>query len=146
MKAATRKNRQQKNVLGGKLVLCGSGKKTTGFYRNGYCTTGDNDTGTHVVCAIVTDKFLQFSKNRNNDLITPRNGFPGLLKGDTWCLCAYRWKEAYEAGVAPPVILESTSMAVKRIVPLSILKQFAVRRLKSVTKTTRNTTTNAKNK
>ena len=79
MKAATRKNRQQKNVLGGKLVLCGSDKKTTGFYRNGYCTTGDNDTGTHVVCAVVTDKFLQFSKNRNNDLITPRNGFPGLL-------------------------------------------------------------------
>jgi uncharacterized protein (DUF2237 family) len=120
--------RRQKNVLGGKLVLCGFGKKTTGFYRNGYCTTGYDDTGTHVVCAVVTDKFLQFSKNRNNDLITPRNGFPGLKEGDKWCLCAYRWKEAYEAGVAPPVILESTSMAVKRIVPLSILKQFATPR------------------
>jgi uncharacterized protein (DUF2237 family) len=113
-------------VLGGKLVLC---EKTTGFYRNGYCTTGDGDTGTHVVCAVVTDKFLQFSKSRNNDLITPRDGFPGLKEGDNWCLCAYRWKEAYEAGVAPPVILESTSMAVKRIVPLSILRQFVVKRM-----------------
>ena len=94
------------------------------------------------MCAVVTDKFLQFSKKRGNDLITPRNGFPGLLKGDKWCLCAYRWREAYEAGLAPPVILESTSMAVKRIVPLSILKQFAVRRLQSVTKTARNKNTN----
>lgn len=116
MKATRKNNTRQRNVLG-----------ATGFYRNGYCITGNNDTGTHVVCAVVTDKFLQFSKSRDNDLITPRNGFPGLKEGDKWCLCAYRWKEAYEAGVAPPVILESTSMAVKRIVPLSILRQFQTR-------------------
>jgi len=127
---ATLKNMRLKNVLGSKLVSCGAGKKTTGFYRNGFCTTGNNDTGTHVVCAIVTDKFLQFSKNRGNDLITPQNGFPGLVEGDKWCLCAYRWNEAYEAGVAPPVILESTNIAVKKIVPLTILKQFAIRRPK----------------
>jgi len=97
MKATTtRKIVRRKNVLGGKLVLCGDKRKKTGFYRNGYCTTGNNDTWTHVVCAIVTDKFLQFSKKRDNDLITPRNGFPGLVEGDKWCLCAYRWKEGPE--------------------------------------------------
>jgi uncharacterized protein (DUF2237 family) len=117
-----------KNVLGGSLVLCGGLNKTTGFYRNNYCITGNNDIGVHVICAIVTEKFLQFSKKKNNDLITPRNGFPGLVDGDEWCLCAYRWLEAYQAGFAPPVILESTSISSLKIVPLVILKQFAVRR------------------
>jgi uncharacterized protein (DUF2237 family) len=99
----------------------------TGYFRNGYCSTGPTDAGTHVVCAVVTEKFLQFSKDQGNDLITPAPGFPGLKAGNKWCLCAYRWKEAYEADVAPSVVLESTHRAVLRIIPLKILKQFRVK-------------------
>ena len=120
---ATRRKRRILNVLGKPLVPC-SMNPLTGYFRNGYCSTGPSDTGTHVVCAVVTDKFLQFSKDQGNDLITPAPGFPGLKAGDKWCLCAYRWKEAYEASVAPSVVLESTNRAVLRIVPLKILKQF----------------------
>ena len=123
MPRATRKKRRILNVLGKPLVSC-SMNPLTGYFRNGYCSTGPSDTGTHVVCAVVTDKFLQFSKDQGNDLITPAPGFPGLKAGNKWCLCAYRWKEAYEAGVAPFVVLESTNRAVLRIVPLKILKQF----------------------
>ena len=129
MPRATRKKRRVLNVLGKPLVPC-SMNPVTGYFRNGYCSTGPSDTGTHVVCAVVTDKFLQFSKDQGNDLITPAPGFPGLKAGDKWCLCAYRWKEAYEAykasniDVVPSVILESTNRAVLRIVPLKILKQF----------------------
>lgn len=96
----------------------------TGFYRDGFCVTGPTDTGTHVVCAIMTADFLQFTKAEGNDLSTPRMGFPGLVPGDRWCLCAIRWLAAYKAGVAPPVILQSTSAAVKRFVPLSVLRKF----------------------
>lgn len=100
---------EAKNVLGTALKLCCS-DPVTGFYRNGFCQTGAQDHGTHVVCARITDEFLQFSKARGNDLITPRPewSFPGLKSGDKWCLCAMRWKEAYDQGVAPPVILEAT--------------------------------------
>ncbi len=126
----TKKSKLNLNVLGKALAPCstGAGAKTTGFFRTGFCTTGPTDTGTHVVCSRVTDDFLRFSKTQGNDLITPypESGFPGLKEGDRWCLCAYRWLEAYKAGKAPPVILNSTHKAVLRIVPLRLLKRYAV--------------------
>ena len=99
----------------------------TGFYRDGCCATGPDDTGRHVVCAIVTAAFLSFSRERGNDLITPRAEyrFPGLNPGDRWCLCALRWKEALEAGVAPLVVLESTHEAALRYVTMEDLLQHA---------------------
>jgi len=124
--------RKSLNVLGKGLTPCsigsGAGAKTTGYFRTGFCTTGPSDTGTHVVCSIVTNEFLEFSKSQGNDLITPsiESGFPGLKEGDKWCLCAYRWLEAYNAGRAPPVILKSTNKAVLKIVPLNVLKKYAV--------------------
>ncbi len=101
--------KDEKNVLGTALQIAGT-SPITGFYRDGFCSTGIDDSGIHVVAAIVTDQFLQYSKARGNDLITPypAYGFPGLKAGDKWCLCAARWKEAYDAGVAPPVVLEAT--------------------------------------
>lgn len=99
------------NVLGTQLKLCCS-SPMTGWFRDGYCRTDDNDTGRHVVCALITEDFLKFSKSRGNDLITPRMpSFTGLVEGDKWCLCAMRWKEAFDAGVAPLVDLEATSTA-----------------------------------
>jgi uncharacterized protein (DUF2237 family) len=97
------------NVLGGELETC-SLDPLTGFYRNGCCDTGSEDMGVHIVCAIVTDEFLAFSKDRGNDLSTPapQYGFGGLKAGDRWCLCAARWREAYDAGCAPEVVLEAT--------------------------------------
>ena len=114
------------NVLGKALAPCSVGSKTTGYFRDGFCTTGPTDTGTHVICSRVTDKFLQFSKSQGNDLITPssESGFPGLKEGDKWCLCAYRWLEAYKVGKAPPVILKSTNKAALRIIPLKLLKEY----------------------
>src|ERR1700721_2675352 len=98
-----------RNVLGGELEPCGI-DPLTGFYRDGCCNTGPEDLGVHTVCTKVTGEFLTFSKAAGNDLSTPRPeyGFPGLQPGDQWCLCAPRWAEAYEAGVAPPVVLEAT--------------------------------------
>lgn len=98
-----------KNVLGGDLVPC-SLDPLTGFYRNGCCDTGAEDAGVHTVCAVMTDEFLAFSASVGNDLSTPRPefGFAGLVAGDRWCLCASRWTEAFEAGAAPAVVLEST--------------------------------------
>ncbi len=98
-----------KNVLGTELRSC-SEDPLTGFYRNGCCDTGPEDLGVHVVCAEVTEEFLAFSRQQGNDLSTPRPevGFAGLSPGDRWCLCASRWLEAFEAGVAPPVVLEAT--------------------------------------
>ncbi|QQS41008.1 MAG: DUF2237 domain-containing protein [Acidobacteriota bacterium] len=112
-----------KNVLGGELEVCCS-SPMTGFYRDGYCKTGANDIGRHTVCAIVTDEFLEFSVASGNDLVTPHPewGFPGLKAGDKWCLCVLRWKEAYEAGVAPPVVLEATNEASLQHVSLEELK------------------------
>src|SRR3954471_19368747 len=96
------------NVLGEPLVPC-SFDPLTGFFRDGCCKTGVDDVGTHVVCAVMTTDFLAFSASRGNDLSTaiPEYGFPGLQDGDQWCLCALRWKEAYLAGAAPKVVLES---------------------------------------
>ena len=99
------------NVLGKKLEFCSTNPKT-GFYRDGCCETGPNDYGTHTVCAIVTDEFLRFSKERGNDLITanPLYNFVGLKNGDKWCLCVSRWIEAHKVGCAPKIILESTNI------------------------------------
>lgn len=98
-----------KNVLGTELATC-STAPLTGFYRNGCCDTGPEDHGVHTVCAEVTEEFLAYSSSVGNDLSTPMPayGFDGLKPGDRWCLCASRWQEAYEAGAAPPVILEAT--------------------------------------
>ena len=116
-----------KNVLGQKLQLC-SVDPITGYLRTGTCETGPQDSGSHVVCAQVTDRFLEFTKSRGNDLSSPIPGssVPGLKPGDRWCLCALRWKEALEAGVAPPVIMEATHEAVLRHVSLEDLKHHAL--------------------
>jgi len=99
----------EKNVLGTDLTIAGT-NPITGYYRDGFCSTGESDTGVHVIAATVTDAFLQFSKLQGNDLITPmpQYNFPGLKAGDCWCLCASRWKEAFDAGVAPPVNVAAT--------------------------------------
>ena len=118
----------KQNVLGGPLQSCCHAPKT-GYFRDGYCRTDDTDLGSHVICAEVTAGFLEFSKSRGNDLSTPRPqyNFPGLLPGDRWCLCALRWKEAWEEGLAPAVILEACDKAALKYVPLKILKDFAVK-------------------
>ena len=115
------------NVLGTALQPC-SHAPTTGFYRTGYCATGPEDRGSHVVCAQMTAEFLSFTKAQGNDLSTPRPAydFPGLTPGDRWCLCAARWEEAREAGCAPPVVLEATHPAVLNVVDLDVLKAHAV--------------------
>ena len=112
-----------KNVLGTKLHICCL-SPVTGFYRNGRCETGPEDRGMHTVCAQVTAKFLEFSKKQGNDLSTPVPAyeFPGLQPGDRWCLCALRWKEALDAGVAPPIILEATHISVLDYIPLEKLQ------------------------
>lgn len=98
-----------RNVLGGELADC-SHDPLTGFMRDGCCTATPRDPGVHTVCAVMTAEFLEFSRARGNDLLTPapRWGFPGLRPGDRWCLCAPRWQEAYDAGTAPPVVLAAT--------------------------------------
>lgn len=113
----------EKNVLGTDLKIAGT-NPITGYYRDGFCSSGEEDKGVHVVAAVVTDAFLQFSKARGNDLISPlpAYGFPGLKANDKWCLCASRWKEAYDAGVAPPVILEATHEKALEFVTLEQLK------------------------
>ena len=115
------------NVLGGKLGVC-SMNPLTGFYRNGCCSTGPEDAGSHTVCIVVTDEFLEFSKAQGNDLSTPRAdwGFDGLKDGDRWCLCAMRWLEALIAGAAPNVVLGSTHIRALEIIELSTLEDFAV--------------------
>jgi uncharacterized protein len=114
------------NVLGTPLVPC-SYDPLTGFFRDGCCNTREDDTGTHVICARVTADFLAFSIKRGNDLSTPRpeHRFRGLVAGDRWCLCATRWVEAWRAGAAPPVILESTHSAALEHVPLETLQAWA---------------------
>ena len=116
-----------KNVLGTELKTC-STDPMTGFFRNGCCDTGAGDVGLHLVCAVMTDDFLTFSKARGNDLSTPVPAyqFPGLNAGDQWCLCALRWKEAYDAGMAPKLVLEATHMSMLEFVDLDVLKKFAV--------------------
>ncbi|KAK4531238.1 hypothetical protein CCYA_CCYA07G2095 [Cyanidiococcus yangmingshanensis] len=116
-----------RNVLGGPLAPC-CHQPRTGFYRDGYCATGPEDIGSHTVCARVTAEFLAFTASRGNDLSTPapQFNFPGLRPGDKWCLCASRWKEAYDAGVAPPVILEACHENALRFVPLAVLREFSL--------------------
>jgi uncharacterized protein (DUF2237 family) len=115
-----------KNVLGDDLEPCGL-DPLTGFYRDGCCATGAEDIGLHVVCARMTADFLDFSRQAGNDLSTPQPdfGFPGVQPGDRWCLCASRWKEAYDAGIAPPVFLEATHAAALEWIELSELRQHA---------------------
>lgn len=104
------------------LQVC-SKNPITGYYRDGYCKNLPDDTGTHVVCATMTDEFLQFSQSKGNNLITPSSGFPGLRQGDKWCLCANRWDEAYDAGKAPPVHLNATDRSALQFNPLSVYRQ-----------------------
>ncbi|WP_137719989.1 DUF2237 family protein [Methylobacillus flagellatus] len=115
------------NVLGTALQTC-SLDPLTGFTRNGCCETGPQDRGSHTVCAQVTAEFLEFSRLRGNDLSTPRPeyGFAGLRAGDRWCLCAARWQEAAEAGVAPPVVLEATHERALEVASLAELKYHAL--------------------
>jgi len=115
------------NVLGEPLATCGD-EPLTGFFRDGCCNTGPQDAGAHVICARVTAEFLAFSRARGNDLSTPRPefGFPGLRPGDRWCLCAARWQEALEAGVAPRVVLRATHERALQIVGLEDLKRHAL--------------------
>lgn len=115
-----------KNVLGGELKCCCL-KPLTGFYRDGYCRTGADDTGRHTVCVRVTDDFLEFSRDAGNDLSTPRPefNFVGLKDGDRWCLCVLRWREAFEAGAAPEVVLEATHESALQIVGLEDLRLHA---------------------
>lgn len=113
-----------RNVFGTELEPC-STDPTTGYLRDGYCRRIDGDRGRHELCAVVTEEFLQFSKARGNDLVTPRPEFefPGLEPGDRWCLCLARWIEAEEAGAAPPIVLEATHEAVLRDVDPDTLRE-----------------------
>lgn len=116
-----------KNVLGEVLRDCSNDPKT-GFYRNGCCETGPQDTGRHVVCAEMTEAFLRYTKAQGNDLSTPRPewNFPGLEPGDRWCVCAARWQEALEAGVAPPVVLAATHEQALQLVDMEDLRAHAL--------------------
>jgi uncharacterized protein len=120
---------EDKNVLGGPLAPCSTSPRT-GFYRDGCCNTGAEDVGMHVVCARMTAEFLAFEHARGNDLVTPvpEAQFPGLQPGDRWCVCAARWRQALEAGVAPPVVLQATHEETLAMIPLSDLRRHAVDR------------------
>ncbi len=123
----TRYDPQARNVLGTELTPC-SVQPVTGFFRNGCCETSHEDLGMHTVCAVMTAEFLAYSKAAGNDLSTPLSGmFPGLRPGDRWCLCAPRWKEALDAGAAPRLVLEATHEETLAIVPLGVLKDYAVK-------------------
>jgi uncharacterized protein (DUF2237 family) len=116
-----------KNVLGTTLELCCNAPRT-GFYRDGFCHTGPQDTGSHTVCAEMTDAFLAFSKRQGNDLSTPHPefDFPGLKAGDRWCLCVSRWEEAFLVGKAPRVVLEATHERALEVVSIDELRALAI--------------------
>jgi hypothetical protein len=116
------------NVLGGDLEPC-SLDPVTGFFRDGWCRSGSSDYGMHVVCAVMTEEFLEFTGSRGNDLVTPQPQwlFPGLQPGDRWCVVAERWNEALEAGVAPPVVLEATHASALEFVSMEDLEAHALR-------------------
>jgi uncharacterized protein (DUF2237 family) len=118
---------QQKNVYGEPLQVC-STRPMTGFTRQGSCDTGPEDVGSHTVCVQVTREFLEFSRARGNDLTTPvpAFGFPGLKPGDRWCVCAARWKEAFDAGCAPQVVMQATNAKVTDVVDLMALRRHAI--------------------
>lgn len=120
-------SRAPKNVLGEPLIGCCT-DPMTGFYRDGTCRTGGGDAGVHTVCAEMTAKFLEFSRDRGNDLLTPvpEYQFPGLKPGDRWCLCAARWKEAYDAGMAPKVVLAACHISTLEFATLEELRDYAV--------------------
>lgn len=115
-----------RNVLGGELKLCGT-DPVTGFYRDGGCTSGRRDVGLHTVCALMTKEFLDHQRLLGNDFITPAPhiAFPGLKPGDPWCVVASRWKQAYDDGVAPPVILEATNIRSLEVIPIEALMEHA---------------------
>ncbi len=117
---------EARNVLGGPLAVCCT-DPMTGFFRTGCCETSGEDHGSHTVCALMTAKFLDYTRERGNDLSTPapRFGFPGLKPGDRWCVCAARWNEVFDAGYAPPVILAATHQAALRVVSLDELRASA---------------------
>jgi uncharacterized protein (DUF2237 family) len=117
----------ERNVLGGPLQPCGI-DPVTGFYRDGHCTSGPDDLGSHTVCAVVSSEFLTYQRRLGNDLSTPRPeyGFPGLRPGDRWCVVAARWLQAYEAGVAAGVVLAATNERALDVVPLEALRRCAV--------------------
>jgi len=114
------------NVVGGELLPC-STEPMTGFFREGCCSTGPEDLGSHTVCAVMTAEFLEFSRAADNDLSTPRPdwGFAGLRPGDRWCLCAARWLEAHRAGCAPAVVLGATHARALDVVPIEALTAYA---------------------
>ena len=116
-----------KNVLGEDLEACGI-DPVTGFYRDGCCRTGPEDQGLHILCAQMTQEFLDFTKSQGNDLSTPMQqfGFLGLNPGDRWCLCVLRWKEALDANVAPPVVLSATHISALEFVDLNDLRAHAL--------------------
>ena len=120
-----------KNVLGTSLIPC-SVDPITGFYRDGYCKTFNNDSGEHIICSEVTDKFLNFSKNRGNDLSTavPEYNFDGLKDGDRWCLCADRWLEALQFNMAPKILLEGTHQKMLEKIDFNILKKYSIEYMK----------------
>lgn len=112
-----------KNVLGSELKVCGC-EPMTGFYRDGFCNTGEGDFGSHTVCAVMDEQFLSYTRDQGNDLSTPASqfGFPGLKPGDHWCVCAGRWREAFEAGKAPRVLLDQTHEKCLQVVDIESLK------------------------
>ena len=118
---------KQKNVFGEEIETCCE-SPITGFFRDGFCHTDDTDQGVHTICVSMTEDFLEFSKSKGNDLSTPRPefNFPGLKEGDGWCLCAERWVEAYEVSMAPKLYIKKTNLRTLDIVPLEILKKFAI--------------------
>ena len=115
------------NVLGQTLVICGC-EPMTGWFRDGYCRTNGADLGRHTVCCVVSEGFLAYSRAQGNDLSTPapQYGFPGLQTGDHWCVCAARWLQAYEDGMAPPVRLEACEASTLEVIPLELLRSHAV--------------------
>lgn len=117
----------RKNVLGEELQACCT-SPMTGFYRDGTCRSGGDDMGKHIICAQMTEEFLKYTKNQGNDLSTPNEmfDFPGLKPGDYWCLCALRWKEAFEDGMAPPVKLESSDIYALEYINLEDLKKHSI--------------------
>ena len=118
---------RERNVLGGELEECGT-DPVTGFYRDGCCSSGPEDMGSHSVCAVVTQEFLSHQQSVGNDLVSPvpAYGFPGLRPGDRWCVVALRWLQALEAGVAAPVVLSSTNERALELIPLEVLRAHAV--------------------
>jgi uncharacterized protein (DUF2237 family) len=116
-----------RNVLGGPLEPCGT-EPMTGFYRDGCCSTGPEDMGSHTICAVVTSEFLEHQQSVGNDLSTPHPewSFPGLTPGDRWCVVAARWLQAHEAGAAAPVVLASTNERALELIPIEVLREHAV--------------------